>query len=52
MPRGAEKEMTMKKIYSRPTLADLGSAAEQTKGRNLGEEYDYLGGYRKWIIPP
>ncbi|HYR10088.1 MAG TPA: lasso RiPP family leader peptide-containing protein [Longimicrobium sp.] len=41
----------MKKIYSRPVLAELGRAAEQTRGRLIGELYDYLGGYRKWIIP-
>lgn len=39
----------MKKIYSRPTLAVHGSAAEQTKGRNVGDWYDFLGGYRFWF---
>lgn len=42
----------MKKSYSRPALALLGRAAEQTRGRIWGVDYDLLGGYRKWFIPP
>jgi hypothetical protein len=42
----------MKKIYSRPVLAELGGAAEQTRGRLVWEWYDYLGGYRKGIVTP
>ena len=36
----------MKKIYSRPVLAVLGSATEKTKGRREGDAYDYLPGWR------
>lgn len=36
----------MKKTYSRPVLAVLGRATEQTQGRREADVNDYMGGYR------
>lgn len=36
----------MKKLYSRPVLAALGSATEQTQGKREADVNDYFGGYR------
>jgi hypothetical protein len=39
----------MKKIYSRPVLAELGGATRQTQGLVLGMNQDFNGEYRKRI---
>ncbi|HEX2094772.1 MAG TPA: hypothetical protein VHG28_20375 [Longimicrobiaceae bacterium] len=38
-----------KKIYSRPTVTDHGSAVEKTLGVRAGENYDHNGNYRRPI---
>lgn len=40
----------MKKSYSRPVLATLGGATEQTQGLVLGINHDFNGEWRRRVV--
>jgi hypothetical protein len=46
-----QKELKMKKTYSRPVLAVHGSATEKTQGLQLGINHDFTEDWRRRVIP-